>query len=403
MCLFKLVLTLTVFTQFYTYADLCLDDINKLIKAPFNLSRVITAMDNSGDSNAARTFLVESLDGKWIKIPGKKTSLRYRIKSGKEPYQIFIGGLGSSIEREILKNKNLKNNSGVIFIEMEGQGASEVMSQSYSRSEGPIVFQKNIQQTANAIKDILKNEKMDLSQISFSGHSFGGLSILGIMKELGIGGKISLFATGVTNLSNRFLSTSANWHLNNLSTMANSFSWWKPISDGDEIALRKTREFLLQVLPALEADPSKLNAATRLTVGAGTVDAVDIVKNIPHSEIQIISGELDNFVFPMLHYELAQAAMQAGHNVQVIMVEGVGHYLTNEMTKKQIDALERLKASGKIGYFYITKKGNIKERSEEMTLKNYQEISRRMFENLEPELIDVFDTTGYRPQYPETW
>ena len=296
---------------------------------------------------------------------------------------------------------------------MEGQGLSEVHTRLSLEAQRrdlarEISYEKNLEVLEIALSKILNHENISQELIhSWSGHSFGGLTLAGLAKMEFLRGSAPLLqfvATGVANFNHRLISDHDNAKLHFYGQM---MGWLVPKSDRlvVQTASRRLREDPL--MSEFRQDPVKMEAAIGLTLGAGRVDAVHFPEHFPKgTRVQIFSAANDTVLFNMLHWELAEAARLAGHQVQLIFVDGVSHYLPQDLNRAQVKAKlkmtqnpERFKAD----FYRLTRSGQILPLTFEEALLLFKASSFRTWELQKSSLFEIFSGLGQTPRYPEDW
>ncbi len=358
--------------------------------------------------------LRESSQGRWLEVQPDQW-VHYEIFGKSGPLRIHFEGLGGQIETS-LKNRFLKEfikTGRVLVVELEGQGLREVHTRLALEAEGrgltrEISFDKNLEVLELALNKILNHENIPQSLIhSWSGHSFGGLTLAGLAQLESLQGTSPLLqfvATGVANFNHRLISPQNNAKLHLYGQM---MGWLIPKSDRLAIqsAIRHLQEDPL--MSAFREDTVKMEAAIGLTLGAGRIDAIDFPENFPKgTRVQIFSAAEDTVVFNMLHWELAEAARLAGHQVQLVFVDGVTHFLTQDLNRAQVKAkLNMTQNPGrfKSDYYRLTRRGQFQPLSYDEALELYKSSSYKTWELQKNSLHKIFLALGQTPRYPEDW
>lgn len=358
--------------------------------------------------------LREFSQGRWLEVQPEQW-VHYEIYGKSGPLRIHFEGLGGQIETS-LKNRFLKEfikKGRVLVVELEGQGLREVHTRLALEAQGrgltrEISFDKNLEIMDLAIQQILTHENIPPALIhSWSGHSFGGLILAGLAQQEPMGGHSPLLqfvATGVANFNHRLISPHNNAKLEFYGQM---MGWLVPKSDHLAIqsAIRRLQEDPL--MSAFREDAVKMEAAIGLTLGAGRVDAVHFPENFPvGTRVQIFSAANDTVIFNMFHWELAEAARLAGHQAQLVFVDGVSHYLTQDLNRAQVKAkLKMTQNPGrfKADFYRLTRRGQIQPLSYDEALALFKASSYKTWELQKNSLYEIFSALGQTPRYPEDW
>lgn len=352
--------------------------------------------------------------GQWIELPQGQW-VRYDLWGQKRgPIHLHLEGLGGRLE-DSLKNPMLIQHARtgrVLVIELEGQGLREVhqrlqLDQNRIHPTRRIDFHDNLDSLNHAYRLILQREKVQPHHIaSVSGHSFGGLKLAYFFSQQNWENHrplVQFVASGVANHNLRLLDSTANRRIELLDQWAHFI-----LPNVDRMAIQKATESLGQdpLLQHFEKDLIQIESAIALTMGASKVDATLAVQNFPpSSRLQVLTGEQDNVVFAMLHWELAEVARQAGHPTTLVLIEGAGHFITQETTASQIAQLRRLTQNPHQfdGYYYLTRQGRLRSLTPEEAREKYRDSSLRTWEHQKAFIKSMFDKIGLPARYPESW
>lgn len=394
----------------------CAEKISKLVHVSTtnrNLSHELDQLKKKQEGklhDAQQELITEYRDqqrGKWIQAGSyPKYFFRYditgEVQENSNPIFAF-GGLGSSLDRALNKNQILHRSKLSIPIEYEGQGAVEVSSQA-SRPDYDAINLDYLAGNAASVVKLLQAEDVGKNSPTLQGHSFGGLMAIKVASELEQPVRLQLLASGVSTFNNRFYSP-----------------YQSVLSMGlGHTPLTRIKNFLIdeRVLPYLSEDPLKLEAAARLTLGSADDDGVKLLSKIQRqgSEVQIFTAEKDNFVFPMLHFELAEKSSQLGLPFAHIIVEGTDHYLPETLTDSQAKIVAYLAEHGLgeyQGYFRLPKKlpkrlsGDLRRYLKPLSRQEAFEFcsnrSQEMFAEFKDLLRETFFGTLEDPSLPRHW
>ena len=358
------------------------------------------------------TFREQSF-GSWVQLQNGDYA-RYHIFGKKGPLHIQFEGLGQQIEQKPKsKITQAQRKTGrVLIIDLEGQGLREVHQRLQRMSNGlnptrKIDYQKNVRMTVEAISLIMEKEGLSPSEIkAWSGHSFGGMTLSGVAKALGSEHKpplLQMLTPGVANFNHRFVSSLSNTSLNMMGTWFTLFTL-----DPDALVIREAiKRFSADPLfQSMANDPVRMEAATALTLGASRVDTVkDPIEYPQGTQLQIFSGENDTTVFSMMHWELGKASLEAGVPTTLIMVEKAGHYLPQDLTLSQQQAVNLLTNAPEeySGFFYLKRNGKLEKMTEPQALLLYKKSSRKAWEEQKDFITSVFSAMGQTASYPSEW
>lgn len=314
------------------YADSCPVYLN-----PTQYEYNLTAKYKSAKKTGLNALL-KNHDKTWV-LTSLGEYRAYSYIAGKPDFPLFVMtlGLGDSIEQALSESQVIRSHMlrghHILVLEGSKQGDTAIASLLDSFSSG---FETNMQGFVELFNFFLKEENPRYSEIIIAGHSYGAYGASYLASALNTPITLQLYAPAVTNFNNRFNPDWLNAMLNRMSNYLDIFS--KKM--GYNYQVKEVSKFLLISLPYLAEDPLKLRMASELTVDAGIVHLMDHLIYLPKdSRVQIIAGENENFVFPMMHYELFESLVNEGVSTQFIEISGVNHYVPSLITSKQQEAL----------------------------------------------------------------
>lgn len=395
------------------------------------------------NKGANLTKFRENALGSWVLTPSGHW-VRYLLTGEPGPIHLHLEGLGGQIETSSSSKilNELKLEQRVLVIELEGQGKREVLRRleldhRYSEDTRFIDFTQNVDVLIEALHLISRQENFALQDIStWTGHSFGGMTVSSLVSRLNLGFPVveQLFATGVTNFNNRLLDPVMNSHAHTLSSGISVMSSLSSqvIANIGLFTMGPARGIISNIANQLIPDPQrlaiqdglrtfssdqlfaqyvediiKMEAMAGLTLGAVKVDAVKDPSTYPKgSKIQIFSGEADMVVFAMLHWEMAVASIKAGHSTSLVLVEGVDHYLPQNMTDSQVATVNRMAKFPEQyeGFYVLDSTGQLQIMDTPQKLQGlltrFKDSSLATWNYQEKNLRKVF---GNFAEYPKTW
>ncbi len=379
-------------------------------KESMNLEDILNDFKDHKDLSNLRSHF----QGRWVQLNKiSKDWVRYQVLGKKGPLQIHFEGLGGQIETSLTNPLLMAQarQGRVLVIEIEGQGLREVHKriELLGKSKEPtrkIDFDTNLAKLVEALDLIMMAEKLKISDIqSISGHSFGGLKLSQMIEQFhGFDSPLIQFiATGVANHNHRLIDSVGNMQIDFWSQWAQML-----MPNADKIAIQKAVQSFSDdpLMKHFENDLIRVESAVSLTMGAAKIDAVHSLKNFPpESRIQILSAEKDNVVFAMLHWELGLAARQSNHNTTMVMVEGVSHFLPQDLNPFQKRAVLDLtqNPSQYQGFYYLKKNGRLQKLNEDQALALYKASSLSTWNNQKEFIKDIFSSIGLTARYPEAW
>lgn len=310
----------------------------------------------------------------WIQTRNKEyRAYKFLPGQASKPLVIFMMGLGGSIEETLHKNQVLKDylkqKYPVLVLEGSKLGDTAILA---DREQFKSNFKYNMEGYEDLFRAFLANSSTLFDSIEISGHSYGayGASHLATMiREIVASERtelarfkltLKLFAPAVTNFNNRL---NPNWMNKALKGVTNYMDLWGKKA-GYNLQVKEVTKALVGSIPTLAEDPLKLQMSAELTVDAGSVHILKILKKLePETEIQIFVGSDENVLFPMMHFELFEELVEDSRLVTFFQVQGPDHFVTDELSSKQSRSVTAIKSRTQDttaqNYYLIEPKGQV--------------------------------------------
>lgn len=377
----------------------------------FNLTERATELK---DSTAEEIIGLDS--GKtWI-FTRHKENRAYKYIPGRngKPLYIFLMGLGGSIEETEEKNLvvqgYIKKGHPVLLLEGSKLGDTSILAQ---KTKFNTDFKQNMEGFEDLIKVFFEENSLLFSDIIIAGHSYGAYGaghlahkiqdLVSAFSNENSGFKLTLqlFAPAVTNFNNRF---NPNW-LNSLFGGIANYMDMVSTNSGYNLQVKEVKKSMLGSMPELETDPIKLSMSAELTVDAGDVYLLDSLKMIPKdTQVQLIIASEEGFLFPMMHLELYQDLQKLQIETLIFEIEGPDHFVTDKLSKKQVNALVNLKPNSDFesrnSYYLVSSNG----RKNIGNISDLETILKQRTLNMWNHFIDTQNVRKeVQSLYPKEW
>lgn len=361
--------------------------------------------------NIDLTTFISKSKKTWIQTRHKEyRSYKYHSGSKTKPLVVFIMGLGGSIEETSDHNLIIQNyihhNFNVLILEGSKLGETAIIG---LKNEFQPTFNENMDGLEDLYNSFLKLEHPKFSELIILGHSYGAYGASHLASILNQELTVKLIAPGITNFNNRLNSGWLNMYLLSLTEIMDTY-----VKDlGYKYQVEQVKSALLDAAPDLKKDPLKLNNSAELTVDLGSHHIFDSLRKLhPKSKIQLITGENESFIFPMMHYELYQNLVSASLDVSWIQIDQTDHHIPNHLSQNQADTLVSadLTTNQKNEYFKIDhsngtiRKEKISDLKIELKTKSYEIwqnfVNQKKSENIYIGLIPGINMDSL---YPLSW